>query len=232
MHASDVKRELETLSDKKRANVSKSFFKTYEGGYGEWDKFLGLTVPVQRRVAKKYEKLPLEEVEKLLKSEIHEHRFVALEILVFQYESGGRVEKRKIVSFYLKNREWVNNWDLVDTSAPYILGDYLLDKQRNALYKLARSKSIWDRRIAIVSTSTFIKQGDFRDTLRLAEILLSDKHDLIHKAVGWMLREVGKRSEPALEGFLTIHHQRMPRTTLRYSLEKFSPKKRKKYMGR
>ena len=225
-----IQKELKKLADPERAKGSLRFFKTGKGQYGEGDKFLGITVPEQRKVAKKFKDLPFLEVKKLLESKIHEHRFVALEILVLKYETASKAEKKKIVNFYLKNRKYVNNWDLVDTSSYPILGNWLLDKDRGILYKLARSKSIWDRRIAIVSTFEFIRSNQFEDTLKISEIFLGDKHDLIHKASGWMLREVGKKSQPTLENFLRKYSKNMPRTMLRYAIEKFPEERRKGWL--
>lgn len=228
MTATQVIKKLKLLADPRRALFSQKFFKTYDGGYAAGDKFLGLTVPAQRVVAKEHQELPLPEIKKLLESNIHEHRFTALEILVLQYEKATEVSKRTIVAFYLKNAKCVNNWDLVDTSAPYILGDWLIHHDRSVLYTLAKSKSIWDRRIAIVSTHTLIRTNETIDTLRLAELLIADEQDLIHKATGWMLREVGKKSLPALTSFLDQHAKVMPRTMLRYATEKL-PKNRRMY---
>jgi len=195
---SDLKKELSAASDPERARNSAWFFRTGEGQYGHGDRFLGITVPVQRRIANRYVHLPLTGVEKLLASPIHEHRFVALEILVAQYEQGNI----EVFDFYLKHTKFINNWDLVDTSAPYIVGKHLLTRPRKILYRLAKSKNLWERRIAIVSTQTFIRAGEIEDTFAIAKILLTDEHDLIHKAVGWMLRETGKQSAPALVKFL------------------------------
>lgn len=231
MKSLDLQKELKKLGSLERAKSSLRFFKTGKGQYGEGDKFLGITVPEQRKVAKKFKDLPLTEVKKLLWSKIHEDRFVALEILVFKYKEGSETERKKIVNFYLKNRKQVNNWDLVDTSAYLILGNWLLDKDRSILYKLAKSKNIWDRRIAIVSTFEFIRNKQFEDTLKISETLLGDSHDLIHKASGWMLREVGKKSSPTLEKFLKKHAKIMPRTMLRYAIEKFPEEKRKEYLA-
>ncbi|MBI3256077.1 MAG: DNA alkylation repair protein [Candidatus Andersenbacteria bacterium] len=202
---SSLRRELKALGNKEKAAFVAGYFKTGKGEYGEGDVLLGITVPVQRRVAKKYMGLRLEDVVKLLHSPIHEERFVALEILVMKYERGDEQEKKQVVDAYLNNLEFVNNWDLVDTSAKYLLGEYLRDKPRKILYKLAKSKNIWQRRVAIITTHAFIDQRDFADTLTIAASLLQDSHDLIHKAVGWMLREVGNKSQPALETFLKKH---------------------------
>jgi len=232
MNYRDIQKELKKLTNPEKAKFLLRYFKTGKGEYGEGDEFLGITVPEARKIAKKFKNLPFLEVKKLLESKIHEHRFVALEILVFKYRTASEKGKKKIVSFYLKNRKYVNNWDLVDTSAPYILGNWLLDKNPDILYKLAKSKSVWDRRIAVVSTLEFIRNKKFKDTLKIAEILLADEHDLIHKASGWMLREVGNKSRPILEGFLKKHLKKMPRTMLRYSIEKFPKEERELYLAK
>jgi 3-methyladenine DNA glycosylase AlkD len=185
---------------------------------------------VQRRVAKKYYDLTLKELADLLNSKIHEQRLIALLILISQYKKANKPEKIKYVKFYLKNTKNINNWDLVDLSCHYILGDYLLDKPRQILYRLAGSKNLWEKRIAIISTFAFIRNKEFIDTLKISEVLLNDKHDLIHKAVGWMLREVGKRNELQLIGFLDKHVKAMPRTMLRYAIEKLNEQKRKYYL--
>ena len=232
MTEKDVKRELAAIANPAKAKSLQKYFKTARGEYAAGDKFLGITVPVQRKVAEKFQKLSLKEIKKLLRSGIHEERFTALNILVLKYEKSSEKERGKIVDFYLKNKKSVNNWDLVDTSAPYILGEWLLNKDKSMLCGLAKSKNVWDRRIAIVSTYPFIKNGDFKYTIRLAEMLVSDKHDLIHKATGWMLREVGKKSQTALEKFLDKNYATLPRTTLRYAIERFPKSKRKDYLGR
>lgn len=226
----DVRRELGRVADKEKVLVYASFFKTGRGEYGEGDKFLGVTVPKQRVIAKKYSDLALPEISLLLKSPTHEERLTALLILVAQYTKGNVVSQKKIYDFYLAHTAQINNWDLVDSSAQYIVGGYLLKKDRKILYLLARSKSLWERRIAIIATWAFIREGDFCDTFAVAEILLSDKHDLIHKAIGWMLREVGKRDEAALEEFLVRHIKVLPRTTLRYAIERFGAQKRIRYL--
>ena len=224
---SDLKKELSAASDPERARNSAWFFRTGEGQYGHGDRFLGITVPVQRRIANRYVHLPLTGVEKLLASPIHEHRFVALEILVAQYEQGNI----EVFDFYLKHTKFINNWDLVDTSAPYIVGKHLLTRPRKILYRLAKSKNLWERRIAIVSTQTFIRAGEIEDTFAIAKLLLVDEHDLIHKAVGWMLREAGKQSAPALVKFLKENYAQMPRTALRYAIERFPAERRKQMLA-
>lgn len=232
MDAEDVRSSLQKLADPLRAKNSAWFFKTGPGQYGEGDQFIGVTVPAQRKVAAAYRELPLPDVLELLRSAIHEHRLTALFILVDQYRKGDRDTKKQIASFYHKNRGYVNNWDLVDSSAPYILGDYLKTHSANVLFRLAGSQSIWDRRIAILSTFAFIGDGQFDLTLKIAEMLLNDKEDLIHKATGWALREVGKRDHQALLIFLDQYAGTMPRTALRYAIERFSPAERRHYLSR
>lgn len=218
------------MFNKKRAEVSARFFKTGKGEYGEGDIFLGVTVPVQRKIARNFLNLKLSDISHLLKSKMHEYRFTALENLVFQYEKGDEKKKKEIFNFYLKHTKRVNNWDLVDTSAQYIVGDFLYDKNRDILFKLAKSKNLWERRIAIVATQYFINKNDFESTLELVGILLHDKEDLIHKACGWMLREVGKKGKKQLEAFLRGCYKIMPRTMLRYSIERFPAGIRQKYL--
>jgi 3-methyladenine DNA glycosylase AlkD len=225
---SDLKKELRASADPERARNLAWFFKTGKGEYGHGDRFIGLTVPVARRIGHRYIHLPLADVEKLLASPIHEHRFVALEILVAQYE---RENSRAVFDFYLKHTRYVNNWDLVDTSAPYIVGRHLLTRRRNILYRLAKSRDLWERRIAIVSTQTLIRAGEIDDTFAIAKLLLPDKHDLIHKAVGWMLREAGKQSAPSLLRFIKQNYAALPRTTLRYAIERFPAAQRKRILA-
>jgi 3-methyladenine DNA glycosylase AlkD len=229
MEARSVLEELKKFSNPKKAKISAWFFKTDKGQYGEGDVFWGITVPEQRKIAKKHLDLSLPEILKLLKNKVHECRLTALIILVGKYKKTTDNEKEKIAKFYLKNTKRVNNWDLVDTSA-YILGDFLSKRKRNLLYKLAKSKNLWERRISIVSTYSFIRKGEYSDTLKISKLLLNDKHDLIHKAVGWMLREVGKKSQKTLEVFLNENIKLLSRTTLRYAIEKFSDSKRKEYL--
>ncbi len=230
MSFSIVKAELGSMDKPGKREIFQRFFKTGKGEYGEGDVFIGLSVPEQRAVAKKYMDIGMDDVEKLLKSKTHEHRLVALLMLIEKFRNSDNRGKKRIYDFYLDNTMHVNNWDLVDMSAARIVGEYLMDKDRKVLYKLAKSDSIWERRISIISTHIFIKNNDFGDTLKLSEILLNDRHDLIHKAVGWMLREVGKRNQKAEEKFLMKYHKEMPRTMLRYSIERFSDEKRKFYM--
>jgi 3-methyladenine DNA glycosylase AlkD len=228
--SASVIKALKSYSSPAKAKASSWFFKTQKGQYGYGDIFMGITVPEQRLVARTYADLPLAEIKKLLSSKVHEHRLTALLILVSQFKSADSRMRSKLVKFYLANLDRVNNWDLVDSSARYILGVYLIDKDRKIVYKLATSQNIWHRRVAIVATQAFIAQNDFGDTLRLAEILLHDTHDLMHKATGWMLREVGKRSPTVLKKFLYTHAKEMPRTMLRYCIEKFPEAERKRYL--
>lgn len=228
-----LRKEIEGAADKKQAQVLQGFFKTGEGQYGQGDVFLGIKVPQQRKIAKTYQDLGLAEVEELLASGIHEHRLIALFILIFKYRSADPGGKKEIYKLYLRNTRHINNWDLVDLSAPAIVGDYLLDKKRDALYRFARSADLWEKRISILATFEFIKNGETQDTFAIAEMLLKDPHDLIHKAVGWMLREAGKRvSQEEEEKFLRKHCKVMPRTMLRYAIERFSEEKRAFYRGR
>ncbi|MFC2143607.1 DNA alkylation repair protein [Candidatus Aenigmatarchaeota archaeon] len=224
--------DLQTRSNSKKAEIYQRFFKTGKDQYGEGDVFIGLTVPEQREIAKKYLLLSLKNVQKLLNSKIHEHRLTSLLILVYQYKKSDEKKKKKIFNFYLKNTKRINNWDLVDLTAHSIVGNFLLDKDRKILYKLAVSKNLWERRISMIATYELIRNNRFEDTLKISELLLNDDHDLIHKAVGWMLREIGKRNQKAEEAFLKKYHKTMPRTMLRYAIERFDEKKRKFYMKR
>jgi 3-methyladenine DNA glycosylase AlkD len=227
----DVRKALKALENKEKAKLLSGFFKTGKGEYGEGDVFLGITVPEQRKVAKKYVNLSIKEVEKLLHSNIHEHRLTALIIWTYQFEKADENTKEQIYKTYLNNTKYINNWDLVDVTTPRIVGMHLLDKDRKVLYKLAKSKDLWEKRISILATFAFInKRKEFDDALKISEILLNDDHDLIHKAVGWMLREIGKRDLAAEEKFLKKYYKVMPRTMLRYSIEKFDEDKRKFYM--
>lgn len=227
-----VQRDLKRLSSPAQAKASAWFFKTGKGEYGYGDKFLGVTVPEQRRITKKYRDLPLVDVLKLLRSKYHEHRLTAVLILGDQFRRADLNGRKQIVRAYLKSTKYVNNWDIVDSSAPQILGAYLLDKPRAVLYRLVKSKNPWERRIAILATQTFIRHGQFDDTLQLATTLLRDQHDLLHKAVGWMLREVGDRYRAIEERFLKKHATSMPRTMLRYAIEKFPSAMKERYMAR
>lgn len=226
-----LKADLKKLSSPKKKKASEWFFKTGKGQYGFGDKFIGVTVPEMRLVAKKYQGMALSEILELLSSEIHEERLTAIFLLVSAYQQADYKKKLEIYNSYLHNTDFINNWDLVDSSAGKIVGDYLLDKPKDILYKLAKSENIWERRIAIIATHRFIFAGQAKDTYEISEILLNDQHDLIHKAVGWMLRETGKRvSEVELEKFLKKHYRKMPRTTLRYAIERLPQEKRIKYL--
>ncbi len=219
------------LGDEERARSSAWFFKTGPGQYGEGDQFLGIRVPVQRKLAHRYLHLRLQDIARLLASPIHEHRFTALEILVAQYERAEPSLREEIFGFYLEHARSMNNWDLVDTSAPYIVGEHLRGQSCEQLYLLARSENLWERRISIVATLTFIKHGQVDETFRIAKMLLADKHDLMHKAVGWALREAGRVSRPALLAFLESFYQSLPRTTLRYAIEHLPKEQRKLILG-
>jgi 3-methyladenine DNA glycosylase AlkD len=230
MNLTEIKKDIKKNANPQKAVLLQRFFKTGPGDYGEGDIFLGIMVPVQRSIAKKYKELSLKEIKELLHSKFHEERLIALFILVEQFKKGDEQKKEDIFTFYHLHRKRINNWDLVDLTADRISGSYLLDKDKTILYKLAESKNIWDRRIAVMSTFHFIKNNVFDDSLYLSKKLLNDKHDLIHKAVGWMLREIGKRDINTEEGFLEKHYKKMPRTMLRYAIEKFPEKKRLAYL--
>jgi 3-methyladenine DNA glycosylase AlkD len=224
-------RELAALGSPARAAGAARFFKSGVGEYGEGDKFIGIPVPALRTAALRYRTLPLPDLSRLLASEIHEHRLAALEILVAKYEAAAEAERKKIVEFYLAHTQGINNWDLVDASAPYILGHHLKTRPRRVLVRLAKSKSVWERRIAIVATLMLIRLGETADTFLIAEKLLNDRHDLIQKAVGWALREAGKVSQPDLLAFLQQHYASISRTTVRYAIERFPPQQRKQMLA-
>jgi 3-methyladenine DNA glycosylase AlkD len=228
----NIKEELQKIQDPEKAKNLSKFFKTGKGQYGEGDIFLGIKVPDQRKIARKYSGIPLDDIGLLLKSNIHEFRLTSLLILVQNYRKKDFDGKKEIVEFYLSHMKNINNWDLVDSSAPYILGDFLLEKDKSILYRLARSDNLWERRTAVLSTFAFIKNNKFEDSLKIAEILVFDKHDLIHKAVGWMLREIGKRDDRTEEEFLEKYYRKMPRTMLRYAIEKFDNDKKKFYLSK
>lgn len=228
--ATKIKSDLAKLADREKAKFFPRFFKAGPGEYGEGDKFIGVTVPNMRLVARKYKNSNLKDLQELLNSPIHEHRLTALIILVNKYKRADEKLRKEIAEFYLKNTKHINNWDLVDLSACYILGGYYLDKDRSIIYKLVKSKHLWERRISVLTTFWFIKNNQYEDSLKIAKILLYDKHDLIHKAVGWMLREIGKKDVKVLENFLQKYYQVMPRTMLRYAIEKFPEAKRQKYL--
>ena len=225
-----IRLELKSLANLEKARVLRRFFKTGKGEYAEGDIFLGIQVPQIRAIAKKYPNLELNKIQQLLNSKIHEERLIALLILSDRYKNSP--DKEKIFNFYLTNIKNINNWDLVDLSAPQIIGAHLLNKDRKILYTLANSKNLWKKRISIVSTYFFIHNNDFQDAIKISQLLLNDSHDLIHKAVGWMLREVGKRDQSLLKTFLKQNYKNMPRTMLRYAIEKFPEEKRKSYLNR
>lgn len=225
-----LKSDLKKLSNLSQAKILSRFFKTWKGEYGEWDKFLGIKVPDQRQIAKRYTDLNFKDLQLLLNSDIHEHRLVALLILVQKYSKLDSKLQEKIFKFYIKNSKRVNNRDLVDLSAPNIVWNYLLNSDKCILYKLAKSTNLREKRISIISTYTFIKNNQFQDTFQIAEILLNDTHDLIHKAVWRMLREVGNRDQNQEEIFLKKYYKSMPRTMLRYAIEKFPETLRQKYL--
>jgi len=227
-----LKEELQKLSNPKKAVFLQRFFKTGKGQYAEGDKFLGITVPIQRTIARKFKDLPLPEVEDLLKSPIHEERLVALLILTEKFKKGNEKAREEIFNLYLKSTKYINNWDLVDLSAYKIVGEYLLKNHKDkVLNELAKSKNIWERRIAMVATYQFIINGNSKTTYEIANMLLNDRHDLIHKSVGWMLRESGKKvSEMELQEFLKTRYKIMPRTMLRYAIERFPQEIRLKYL--
>jgi len=226
----ELSHSLRNLSDPTYAERSSGFFKTGKGEYAEGDQFLGIRVPVIRKQAKQYFDLSLSEITNLLRSVYHEERLCALLLLVQQFGKASQAYQKEIYSFYLRNTKYINNWDLVDSSAYQIVGVYLEDKNKSPLYKLSKSKIIWERRIAIIATLHFIKNDQFDDTFEIAKQLLDDEEDLIHKAVGWMLREVGKRDLVAEKKFLANCYRKMPRTMLRYAIEKFPEPVRKRYL--
>ncbi len=225
-----IQKELARLGDPQKALFSQRFFKTGPGEYAAGDLFRGIRVPILRRLSKEHQSIPLPEAEQLLTSSFHEDRLLALLLLVRLYSGGNEAARSKIYQMYLKNTRFINNWDLVDSSAEHIVGAFLWDKERKPLYRLVQSSSLWERRIAVMATFHFIKRGEFRETLKVARALLSDSEDLIHKAVGWMLREIGKRDLEEEEDFLKANHRRMPRVMLRYSIERFPAGKRAQYL--
>ncbi|MDR1743742.1 MAG: DNA alkylation repair protein [Dysgonamonadaceae bacterium] len=231
MTKENVKEQLASYGSPERASHSKHFFKTGKGQYGEGDRFFGASVPEIRSVAKQHKHIPFPELEKLLHDEMHECRLCALVILVERFKKADEKTRELIYDFYLANTSRINNWDLVDLSCRDIVGEWLSDKDRSPLYRLAASESLWEQRIAVVSTFAFIRKNDFEDVVRLSEQFLTHKHDLIHKACGWMLREAGKRDETLLLRFLDKHAPQMPRTMLRYAIERLSPERRSHYMS-
>ena len=230
--ARTVQDALARVASPEKAAFFPKFFKTGPGDYAEGDVFLGVTVPEQRRIARLHRDLPLEHLSVLLRAPVHEHRFTGFVILVTRFQRAKEPERSRLFAFCREHLAGVNNWDIVDTVAPALLGPHLLEhaELKPWLYELARSPVLWERRIAIMSTFAFIRAGEFSDTLRLAEVLLEDEHDLMHKAVGWMLREVGNRDRAREEAFLDRHAGRMPRTMLRYAIEKFPPERRQYYL--
>ncbi len=227
-----ISQELNKLKNPEKIEVYQRFFKTGKGEYGEGDIFLGLRMAQTREIMKKYfNEAGFNDVQKLLNSKIHEYRMVGVLVLVEKFKKADDKLRKDIFNFYLKNTKNINNWDLIDLSAPNVVGRYLLDKNRKILYTLAKSKSLWERRISVLATFTFIREKDFKDAIKISEMLLNDSHDLIHKAVGWMLREMGKKDEKELIKFLDKHTLQMPRTMLRYSIERLQEKKRKYYLN-
>jgi 3-methyladenine DNA glycosylase AlkD len=230
MSAEEISKLLQKMGNKEDARFLQGFFKTGVGQYGEGDIFLGIRVPALRELAKEYKALPLKEILLLLRSPYHEVRLFALILFVNAFAQGDESIEKKIYDLYMANTRYINNWDLVDISAPDIVGAFLIERNRKPLYQLVKSKTLWERRIAVLATFYFIKNNQFADSLKIAVILLQDKEDLIHKAVGWMLREVGKRDIVCAESFLQKHCRTMPRTMLRYAIERFTPSKRRRYM--
>ncbi|CCH56036.1 DNA alkylation repair enzyme [Fibrisoma limi BUZ 3] len=230
MTADQVKEALLALEQPERASFVARYFKTRPGEYGAGDQFLGLSMPQQHALARQYVALPINETEMLVQDPFHECRMVGLLIWVYQIRRAGSVQRQQILERYLANRLFVNNWDLVDSSCPTIVGETLLTQDRSLLYDLAAQDHLWSQRIAMVSTLTFIRKGQFADTFAIGELLLGHKHDLIHKAIGWMLREVGKRNADALDEFLHDHIRQLPRTALRYAIERYEPVRRRYYL--
>src|SRR5919106_133388 len=230
MTINEIHIRLQALGNKKRAQFSQRFFKTGPGEYGDGDLFLGIRVPVLRKLAREYQCIALNEVLQLLRSPFHEQRLMALLILVRVYAQGEEAIKKQVYERYMENTRFINSWDLVDSSAASIVGAYLLKRNKKPLYALVKSGDLWERRIAIMASFHFIKRDEFDDSLKIAKLLLHDKEDLIHKAVGWMLREIGKRHLPSEEDFLGKQYRNMPRTMLRYAIERFPEAKRRRYL--
>ena len=225
-----IRNRLHQLASTDTAAVLQRFFKTGAGEYGEGDVFIGIKVPPLRKLSSEFGEETLPTLRTLLKSKIHEERTLALMILVRQFARADESRREQIYDFYLAHTAFINNWDLVDGSAPYIVGPFLWERDRSRLYHMAKSSSLWERRIAMLATFYFIRQNDFSDALKICTLLVADQHDLIHKAVGWMLREIGKRNLAAEESFLKVHYQTMPRTMLRYAIERFPETQRRKYL--
>jgi 3-methyladenine DNA glycosylase AlkD len=225
-----IQEDMERLSNADDSTFLQRFFKTGPGEYGEGDHFRGIRVPALRAMVRKHSEVSLNDAVELLASRYHEDRLLALLLLVRLFEKGDDAARKAIYTAYLRNTHRINNWDLVDSSAPYIVGAYLMERDRTPLHRLAKSKSLWEKRIAIIATFAFIRKADFSDSFSIAEKLLADKHDLIHKAVGWMLREIGNRDASAERAFLNTHYRVMPRTMLRYAIEKFPETERQRYL--
>jgi 3-methyladenine DNA glycosylase AlkD len=230
MQAELIAAKAKRKAKKDRAQINQRYFKTGKGEYAEGDKFLGLAVPETRALAKEFRETPMEEALKLLQSDYHELRMLGLYIMIWQFKKGDEATKKRIYQLYLENTEHINNWDLVDTTAEHIVGAYLYGRSHSVLKKLAGSRSLWERRIAMLSCFHFIRKKEFETALVIAELLVDDKEDLIHKAVGWMLREIGERDQKSELEFLNRHYKTMPRTMLRYAIEKFEPGLRLKYL--
>ncbi len=230
MCAADVQRELERLADPDKATQLARYFQAVPGGYGEGDRFRGVRVPELRKLARRFRALPLDEVTPLLTSPWHEDRMVALLVMALQFPRATEAHRERLFGTYMGHLRFVNNWDLVDTSAEHVVGAFLRDRDKAPLDALAGSQDVWERRVAVLATFGYIKAGAFDETLRLADRLLGDPHDLVHKAVGWMLREVGQRDRDRLEAFLRPRYARMPRTMLRYAIEQLPEERRQDYL--
>ena len=232
MKASELKKELRKYASAERKKTNEWFFKTGKGEYGEHDRFLGITTPDMRKVAKSFNDIPLSELKKIIQSKYNEERETALIILTGKYKKGDKATQKKVYDFYMQNLKHINNWNLVDVSAPNVVGEYLVEhkSEQKILDTLVKSKSLWERRVSILATWAFIKREDFKWTLKNAKVLLADKHDLTHKAVGWMLREVWKKDAEVCEKFLKDNYKQLPRTTLRYAIERMEESKRKKFL--
>jgi len=229
MSVAELRKTVRKYSNPEKGKFLQRFFKTGKGEYAEGDIFAGITVPVSRTIARQFKSLNFTKLSKVIKSKIHEERLIALFILVDKMKKTEEKERERIYKFYLRNLRYVNNWDLVDLSADKIVGEYLFDKKRELLFKLVKG-NLWERRIAVLSSFNFIKKNDYKTTLKICKLLLNDKKDLIHKATGWMLREIGKRDLRTEEDFLKLYYKKMPRTMLRYAIEKFPERKRKSYL--